>query len=142
MIDFNYTILVQFANFLILLVLLNFLLFKPVLRAINKREEAINSSLEKGQVTSDEAKKLEKLYEEGTKEKKKPILETKDSMLTNARDTSVKILERARAELSSELARIKSEISEESQKVSDTLKMDVEKFSRDVAEKILKRGLA
>ena len=49
MIDFNYTILIQFANFLVLLILLNFLLFKPVLKALSKREKTIGSFFEKAQ---------------------------------------------------------------------------------------------
>jgi F-type H+-transporting ATPase subunit b len=38
--------LVQLANFLILLVILNFLLFKPVLRVLDEREALVNESAE------------------------------------------------------------------------------------------------
>jgi F-type H+-transporting ATPase subunit b len=38
--------LVQLANFLILLVILNFLLFKPILRILDEREALVNESAE------------------------------------------------------------------------------------------------
>ena len=41
MINFDATILYQFVHFLILLFILNFILFKPVLKALEKRQSAI-----------------------------------------------------------------------------------------------------
>ncbi|MCX5802624.1 MAG: ATP synthase F0 subunit B [Proteobacteria bacterium] len=140
MIDFNYTLLIQFLNFLILLILLNFLLFKPVLKAINKRKKTIGSLFEKAQGIKEEADKLEKSYEEGAMERRRPILEGKDASLSDAHSTSMHIIEKARAELTEELSKVKGEVDRESRKVFDTLKMEVEKLSTGVAQKILKRS--
>lgn len=141
MIDFNYTILIQFANFLILLILLNFLLFKPVLKAIGKREKTIGSLFEKAESTKEEAKMMEKSYEDSAKEKKKPILEAKDAILAEARTASMHIIEKARAGLADELSHLRSDIERDSKKVYDTLKVDVERLSHDAAQKILRRSL-
>jgi F-type H+-transporting ATPase subunit b len=141
MIDFNYTLLIQFLNFLILLILLNFLLFKPVLKAINKRKNTIGSLFEKVQGIKEEADKLEKLYDEGARGKRRPILEGKDASLSDAHSTSMHIIEKARAELTEELSKVKGEVNRESRKVFDTLKMEVERLSTEVAQKILKRSL-
>lgn len=46
MIDVNFTLLVQLANFLILLVVLNKLLFKPVLKVLDEREKLVTESAE------------------------------------------------------------------------------------------------
>ena len=141
MIDFDYTILIQFANFLILLILLNFLLFKPVLKAIDKRDKTIGLFYEKSQSTEGEAKTLEKSYEDSVKEKKSPILETKDATLAEAHTASMHIIEKARTDLADELLRIRNDIESDSKKVYDTLAMDVERLSRDAVQKILKRSL-
>lgn len=142
MIDFNYTILIQFANFLILLILLNFLLFKPVLKAIGKREKTIGSLFEKAESTKEEAKMMEKSYEDSAKEKKKPILEAKDATLAEARTASMHIIEKARTGLADELSHLRSDIERDSKKVYDTLKVDVERLSHDAAQKILRRSLS
>jgi F-type H+-transporting ATPase subunit b len=140
-IEFDYTLLIQFLNILILLVLLNMFLFKPVLRAINKRETTLGSLFGRGQGVREEAEKLEKSYEEIIKEKKKPILESRVAVLAEAHTTSTGIIEAARKELADELTRIKNEVEGESKRVFDLLKVDVERLGVDAAEKILKRSL-
>ncbi|MDD5008454.1 MAG: ATP synthase F0 subunit B [Syntrophorhabdaceae bacterium] len=142
MIDFNYTLLIQFVNFLILLILLNFLLFKPVLRAMSKREGTINSLADRIQKAKEEMNVFEKEYEEKVREQKKPIIADKDSTIAEAHTVSMHIIEKARAELSGELERVKSEIEGESKKVFDSLKTDVKRLSTEVAQKILQRSLS
>jgi len=135
------TIFYQFANFLIILILLNFLLFKPVVGALKKREGAIKSLAERVDKAKQDAKDLEKQYDEVTQEKKKPILESKDAALSEANTGATKIIEKARHELTEELSKIKVEIETEGKRVYETLRADVDRLSGDVAEKILKRSL-
>jgi F-type H+-transporting ATPase subunit b len=141
MIDFNITLLIQFLNFIVLLFLLNFLLFKPVLKAINKREGTLGSLFDKVDAVKKEAVRLEQAYAEGSMERKKPVLEGKDASLAEARKSSMHLVEKARTELADELVKVKAEIERESKSASDALRSEVEKLSVEVAEKILKRSL-
>jgi len=142
MIDFNYTLLIQFFNFIVLLIILNFLLFKPVLKAMNKREGTINSLDDRISKAKEEMGVFEKEYEEQMREQKKPLIAGRESTLTEAHTESMHIVEKARAELSGELERVKSEIESESKKVFDSLKTDVDRLSTEVAQKILQRSLS
>jgi F-type H+-transporting ATPase subunit b len=142
MINFDYTLLIQFFNLLILLIILNFLIFKPVLRAMNKREGTIHSLADRIQKAKDGTDTLEKEYEDKAREQKKPILANRESTLAEAHTASMHIIEKARAELSGELERVKGEIEGESKKVFDSLKTDVERLSKEVAQKILQRSLS
>ncbi len=141
MINFDITILYQFANFLILLIILNFLLFKPVLGALKRREGTINSLAERVEKAKQDSKSFEKQYDEVTREKKKPILDSKDAALSEANTGATKVIEKARLELTEELSRIKGEIEIEGKRVYETLRADVDKLSGEVAVKILKRSL-
>jgi F-type H+-transporting ATPase subunit b len=141
MIDFNYTLLVQFANVLILLILLNFLLFKPVMRVINKRESTLGSLFGRVTGTEEEARRLAKAYDEGAKEKKRPILENRDALLSEAHAGSIKVIEQARNELAAELAKVRDQIDKDSKTVFNTLKGEVDRLSSEVAAKMLKRSL-
>jgi F-type H+-transporting ATPase subunit b len=135
------TIFYQFANFLIILILLNFFLFKPVVGALKKREGAIKSLGERVDKAKQDAKDFERQYDEVTQEKKRPILESKDAALSEANTGATKIIEKARHELTEELSKIKVEIETEGKRVYETLRADVDRLSGDVAEKILKRSL-
>lgn len=141
MIDFNYTLLIQFFNLLVLLFLLNIFLFKPVLKAINKREKTLGSLFDRVEDVKKETSRLEQAYTEGSIERKKPVLEVREAALAEAHKVSVRLIEEARAELSEELVKVKARVEEESVSISKTLKGEVDKLSTDVAEKILKRSL-
>jgi F-type H+-transporting ATPase subunit b len=141
MIDFNYTIIIQFLNLIVVLIFLHFLLFKPVLKAINRREQIIASSFDRVKSTSDDARKFEVTYEEGTKEGRKPVIESRDALIADAHTVALKMIEQARSELTADLTRIREEIATESRKVFDALKQDVDRLSLGAAEKIVKRSL-
>lgn len=135
------TILYQFANFIIILILLNFFLFKPVIGALKKREGTIQSLAERIEKAKQDTKDFERQYNEVTQEKKRPIMESKDAALSEANTGATKIIEKARQELTEQLSKIKDEIEREGKKVYDTLRSDVDKLSGDVAAKILRRSL-
>jgi F-type H+-transporting ATPase subunit b len=141
MLEFNFTLLIQFLNILILLFLLNIFLFKPVLKAISKRENTLGSLFGKVDASRKEADRLEHAYTEGSTERKKPIIDGRESSLAEARKSSIHLIEVARTELADELAKGKAEIERESRRISDALKGEVNKLSTGVAEKILKRSL-
>lgn len=141
MLSFDYTLLIQFVNFLILLILLNVLLFKPVLKAIDKRQSALGALAGKAMDVRGDVAKLEKAYDEGAKERRKPILDGKEATLAEAHKASLRLIEQARSELSAELAKLKGDVERQSRTITETLRADVDRLSAEVAEKILKRSL-
>lgn len=141
MIDFDKTILFQFIHFLILLFLLNFLLFKPVLKAIGKRQSAIKGLADSVEKAKEDTKTFEKDYDSTMLEKKQPIVASRDSIISGANTEAMHVIEKARNELADELARIKSEIEQDGKKVYDALRADVTRLSTDAAQKILKRSI-
>ena len=141
MINFDATILYQFVHFLILLFILNFILFKPVLKALEKRQSAIKGLTDGVEQAKQDTIDLERNYESAFVEKRKPIIGSRDEVISEANKEAVHVVEQARSELSEELAKIKSEIEMEGRKVYDALKGDVGKLSMEAAQKILKRSI-
>ncbi|MDD3845278.1 MAG: hypothetical protein PHC90_02830 [Syntrophorhabdaceae bacterium] len=141
MINFDVTILYQFIHFLILLFILNFLLFKPVLKALDKRQSAIKGLTDGVERAKQDTIDLEKNYESTFVEKRKPIIGSRDAVLSDANKEAVHVIEKARSELAEELAKIKSEIELEGKKVYDALRGDVSKLSAEAAQKILQRSI-
>ncbi|NLT23846.1 MAG: ATP synthase F0 subunit B [Syntrophorhabdus sp.] len=141
MINFDATILYQFVHFLILLFILNFILFKPVLKALEKRQSAIKGLTDGVEQAKQDTIDLERNYESAFVEKRKPIIGSRDAVISEANKEAVHVVEQARSELSEELAKIKSEIEMEGRKVYDALKGDVGKLSMEAAQKILKRSI-
>ena len=104
MINFDVTILYQFGHFLLLLIILNFLLFKPVLRALDKRNSTLQGLADGLEKAKTDTVDLEKGYDLAFVEKRKPILGNRDSIIAGANKEAVHVIEKARNELSVELA--------------------------------------
>ena len=110
MLDFNYTILIQFLNFIILLILLNQFLFKPVLKALARRRAFMQALSDKVQEEEKQATDLTRTYDDATKERRRPILEQRDTTVKEAQTASMKVIEDARQELTVELGKMKERV--------------------------------
>ena len=128
-------------TFLVLLFVLKKLAWKPILLALNEREDAIKESLEKAEKAKDEAQKI--LLENQAslikaEEESKKIIEQsrqyaeklKDQMLRESKEQAQKIVEDASAQ-----------IEQKKEAVFSELKTKVAEIAISAAEKILKENL-
>jgi F-type H+-transporting ATPase subunit b len=140
MIEFNYTLFIQFFQLLVLLVLLDLFLFKPVLGSLKKRRGAIDSLAGKAEDSRQEADALAKTYGESVKERKAPVLAQREGALKEAHAASMKIIEEARRELAGELAKVKETVKKEAENTLDALLGESDRLALEIAQKIGKRG--
>jgi F-type H+-transporting ATPase subunit b len=140
MLDFNYTLLIQFLNILILLVLLRTFLFRPVLNTLARRRLFIQSLAQDIEDEKKGAAEFEKKYEEGVKERKRPIVELREATVRDAHTASVKVVEVARTELTKELEVLKERVRSESGAALQSLAGEADRLSRQITSKVLKRG--
>jgi F0F1-type ATP synthase membrane subunit b/b' len=138
--EFDYTLLVQFAQLLILLIFLHFLVFKPFLRALGKRQEAIKSLTDQAEGSAQGVESLGKAYEEKLKEKKAPILAEREKNLKESHSFSMTVIEEARRDLADELAKVKDTVRKEVEQTMERLKGQTEAFAGEIVQKIMKRG--
>ncbi|QQS36895.1 MAG: F0F1 ATP synthase subunit B [Ignavibacteriales bacterium] len=128
-------------TFVLLLLILKKVAWKPILTALDQRENAIKESLEKAEKAKDEAKKildensanLAKAEEESRKiiEQSRMFAEKlKEQMLHDSKEQAKKILDDATAE-----------IERKKDAAFDELKTQVAQIAVNAAEKILKTNL-
>jgi F-type H+-transporting ATPase subunit b len=136
----DYTILIQFGQLMVLLIIFNFLLFKPILNALKKRQGTIDSLVGKTEDYRLEAEGMGKAYDEKLKEKKLPILEERDSLLKQTQAASMKVVEEARQELAGELAKVKDTVRREAEASLESLRAESDRLAKEVVAKIMTRG--
>lgn len=141
MLEFNRTILYQFANFLILLILLQIFLFRPILDSLKKRKSALEALSSRVEQLRGDAATLGRTYDESAKEKKRPILEQRESALKEAHASSIKIIEEARQRLSAELDQIKDTVRSETDQALKALSEKTGQLAAEVVAKVMKRGV-
>ncbi|HUJ68973.1 MAG TPA: hypothetical protein VLW86_05595 [Syntrophorhabdales bacterium] len=134
------TIFIQFGQILVLLVFFNFLLFKPILNALKKRQDTIDSLDAQGKSDREEAEGMGKTYDEKLKGEGLPILAEKEGLVRQTHAASMKIVEEAREELAGELAKVKDSCKREAQEALESLKLQSERLVPEVVAKIMGRG--
>lgn len=111
----------QGVNFLLLVLLLKWLLYKPVLKLLNERRQKISESMELAEKTKKEAAELEEKNRVAIEEAKRQV---KD------------YLEEAKTQAKEEAKKIQNDAQEDARKITDKvqqeIKSDREKMIRDL----------
>lgn len=128
--------------FILLMFLLVKFAWKPILGAVNAREEKIANALELAEKTKAEMKALQAQNENLLKEARAE----RDAMIKDAKETATKMVEdaksTAKAEADKLMASSREAINAEKNAAVSELKAQVAAFSIEIAETVLKGELA
>ena len=132
----------QTIIFILLIFLLKKYAWKPILDAVNEREEGIKNALLSAEKAKEEMASLQSDNEETLKKARAE----RDSLLKEAREIKQQLIDNAKNEAQSEAKKIISQAQETIQNekkaaISD-LKNQVATLSIDIAEKVLKEKLS
>jgi F-type H+-transporting ATPase subunit b len=129
-------------TFLIVLFLLKKMAWKPILEALHKREESIESALRSAKEAKEEMARLQASNQDLLKEARNE----RDKMLKEAKEirekTIAKAEQEAKVKADAILARATAEIENEKLAAMTELKNQVASISLDIAEKVLRNKLS
>jgi F-type H+-transporting ATPase subunit b len=127
--------------FLLLVLLLSKFAWKPILNSLKERETSIQQALDAAEKARAEMARLQADNEKLLKEAR----DERDKMLKEARDTANRIIDEARAEARKSADKIiddaRQAIQLEKQAALREVKVQVARFSLQIAEKLLKKNL-
>lgn len=128
--------------FVVLLILLRKFAWKPILSAVNTREESIKNAMNAAEEAKKEMANLTSTNERLLNEAR----EERDSLMKEAREMKVEIIAKAKEEATSEgekmIVNAKAAIETERKSAIADLKNQVASLSIDIAEKIVKGNLS
>lgn len=127
--------------FILLLVLMKKFAWGPILKALNEREQGIQTALDQAEEAqkqiSEATSRVAQILEEGKKEKEKLIKETQIELSEYKKEQQSKI----NIQMDAQLQSAKDEIAQQKRAAIGELKNTVAELSIDIAEKILKKEL-
>jgi F-type H+-transporting ATPase subunit b len=134
---FNATLLVQIAQFLFLLVVMNALFFKPISKVLDERRDYIQSNRRGSIDRLEEAKKLTAKYEAELGETRQQARDVIAKAEAEAKASGAEILAKAQQEASARMAQAAQEVERQRQEALKSLESEVPILSRQIAEKLL-----
>ena len=141
MIKLDWTLFLQFANFMILMVVLNALLFKPLRAALQARREAIESSKAKVHDIDEQVQAQIARYEAQLQEARQQGAQERSALRKAGQEEEARILGEANQTAAEKLQTIKEQIQEEAGTARQALRDETEDLAREIAGKVLGRAI-
>lgn len=141
MIQLNFTLLVQLVNFLVLLIILNAILYKPILAIIAEREARIQGDRGKAEELGQKVQDQENRHQQELAKARQTAAQEKASLVAEAKKKEAEVLSKARNEAGSIVEDMKSSIQKEAAEVRSTLKAEMTPLAQSIAEKIMGRSM-
>lgn len=141
MLEINYTVFIQIANFLILLFLLNTLLFKPIRKILSQRNDQMDSFQKIIENFKNKFFRHEKDLEQNMIEARKEGHKEKDGLKGEGLAEEREMLQEAFSSTEKKIDKARNEIQVKLVDVGRALQSEVDVFSKELAEKILGRSI-
>ena len=141
MINLDIAFVIQLVNFLVLVLLLNVFLYKPIRKQLSDRNALISGAKEKSAAVDKEVQEKLASYEARMREIRAGAADERGALKKEAQLQEAAILEKARVESGAKLAGIKARVAQEAEEARRLLKASAESLSADICEKVLGRSL-
>ena len=142
MIEIDKSLFIQLFNFLLMMIVLNYLLYRPLRNMIKQRKEkfeGLESDIDRfhGQAAEQESNIEAQLVEA-----RRDGFTKKDELKSAGNEEEKVILNQAAQEGEAALEKLKAQITEEIGVARESLRSELEVFSRELAQKVLGRNLS
>ncbi|MEW6600833.1 MAG: ATP synthase F0 subunit B [Nitrospirota bacterium] len=137
MLDVNSWFFAQLANFILLLIILNSLLYKPFLRLFEKRDENTKGALEKAKALDSEKDALLAQMEEKLAEARGKARASFEALSKEGADMQRSAMDAAQKEAVEINRKAKTDLEAATEKARASLKSDVEAFAKQIVQKLV-----
>ena len=141
MINLDLTFIIQLVNFLVLVLILNVFLYKPIRRVLADRATELNGARERAAEVDRDVQEKVALYEARLREGKAGANGERDVLKKAAQAEESAVLEKARKEAADTLATIKEKVAKEAADAKELLREQARGLSLEICEKVLGRSL-
>jgi F-type H+-transporting ATPase subunit b len=141
MIDIDKSLLYQIINFVVLLIALNFILFKPIRQVMAEREQGISAAFGDAKSAQDRVQSLLDNYNASLAEAKQKATTVYNTLYQQGLDTQRDMIAAERSKGSEMLDKARAEISAASVAARADLRKEAERLSQEITSKLLGRAV-
>ncbi len=142
MISVNATLFVQIINLLVLLVIMNYVMYRPLRRLVEQRRQAISQGHAEARRQAQEAVNLEANYQDGLRRGRATIQERLAVFQVQAEERCNGILEQAQDKARISSGQMRERVEKEMASARLDIRKEAELISQAMARHILQRRLS
>lgn len=137
----DWTVLIQAANFILLVFILNVVLYRPIRQILIQRKNKVQGLEQSISNLSQDLTDKENSYAAGIREARKKGMQAKDGVVQAAAAEEKQIIEKINAEALEELNAIRAQVVKEAEAARAALQKEVGSFANQIGAKILGRAV-
>lgn len=137
MFDFDATLPLMAAQFLLLMVVLNALFYKPLTKAIDERDSYIRNNQVEARERLEKAQNLAKQYEQELAESRRRAQATIAAAQEDAQKIASQQIAAAQQEAQAQREQVQKELDQQKEEAMRSLEQQVEALSRQILDKLL-----
>jgi len=141
MLTIDHTLFIQLAGFLLLILLLNIIVFRPIRTILSKRKEEMSSTEDITQAWSQKADKSSEELESNISDTRKKGIKERETLKSGGMEEEQKMLKETYSMVEDKINKARAELEENRLKARESLHAEVKGFSTDLAVKFLGRGI-
>jgi F-type H+-transporting ATPase subunit b len=141
MISINATLILTMLNFILLVILLRAILFKPLLKYLDERSKTIAESLRQAEENRIRSEEIHIEHDNIVREARTKAAEIVEKAVGAASDESRDIIKTAREQAQETVDAAKDEILTEAERIKRDLRKEMAELSISLAEKVLVREI-
>ena len=138
----NETVFYQIGIFILTYIVLNFLVFRPVLRLLDRRKALTSGAEHDAEILNEKTQAMMTTHQEKIQGARKQGIALRDKAKKEGEAEANALAGKAHQELEAALAKARTEISQQSKEAQLKLRSLSRELSREMAEKLLGRKVA
>jgi F-type H+-transporting ATPase subunit b len=133
------SLIIQIANFLLIIWILNLILYRPIRNILRQRKEKIEGLELRIETYNEDSQKKDDAFASGIQEARTKGLKEKETLLQAAAEEEKQIIDDVNTKAQAELVEIREKIVKDAEAASASLQEKVDEFANDICQKILGR---
>jgi len=133
------SLIIQIANFLLIIWILNLILYRPIRNILRQRKEKMEGLELRIETYNEDAQKKDDAFASGIQEARTKGLKAKETLLIAAAEEEKQIIADVNAQAQADLVEIRKKIVKDAEAVRASLQKKVDEFANDICQKILGR---
>jgi F-type H+-transporting ATPase subunit b len=142
MISVDFTLFIQMANFIVLIFIMNFILYKPIRNILIERKKKIQGYKEDIDTRQRDAAESEQTFQAKISEARMKGLEKKEGFKQAGQEEEKHLISEINQKAQANLEAVCAQIAKDAEDARRKLKAEVKAFSSAIAEKILGRAVS
>lgn len=142
MVNIDGSVLFQIINFVMLIIILNMLVYKPIRNILSQRKEKVAGLEDLIERSENDVIAKDDAFKDGLKKAREKGLGEKNSLIQQASDEEKVLISKINEKAQADLAQIREKIAQDADDVRKALKREVGAYAEAIGQKILGRTVS